>query len=195
MTEPFLGAKLAILVHDRVVTILRDDIPTIPWPGCWDLPGGAREGVETPEETVLRELKAELDKLEEFHRVFGAYLQTTPSPAIPREVFQGRVTLLEEELEEYREAYRTEDLVEIADALTDLLYVVLGTIVSHGLQDHAEDLFAEVHRSNMSKLDANGKARFRSDGKVIKSDGFFKPDLERILARYLDRSPDTQPFK
>ena len=60
MTEPFLGAKLAILVHDRIVTILRDDIPTIPWPGHWDLPGGGREGSETPEDTVLRELKEEL---------------------------------------------------------------------------------------------------------------------------------------
>ena len=59
MTEPFLGAKLAILVGDRIITILRDDIPTIPWPGHWDLPGGAREGAETPEETVLRELKAD----------------------------------------------------------------------------------------------------------------------------------------
>ena len=74
----------------------------------------------------------------------------------------------------------------IADALTDLLYVVLGTIVSHGLQDHAEELFTEVHRSNMSKLDSNGEARFRSDGKVIKSDRFFKPDLASILAEYLD---------
>jgi predicted HAD superfamily Cof-like phosphohydrolase len=54
------------------------------------------------------------------------------------------------------------------------------------MQDHAQDLFAEVHRSNMSKLDKNGEARFREDGKVIKSDRFFKPDLERILAEYLD---------
>ena len=60
MTEPFLGAKLAILVGDRIVTILRDDIPTIPWPGHWDIPGGAREGDETPEACVLRELDEEL---------------------------------------------------------------------------------------------------------------------------------------
>ena len=61
MTEPFLGAKLAILVGDQVVTILRDDIPTIPWPGLWDLPGGGREADETPEECVIRELKEELN--------------------------------------------------------------------------------------------------------------------------------------
>lgn len=60
MTEPFLGAKLAILVGERIVTILRDDIPTIPWPGHWDIPGGAREGTETPEACVLRELEEEL---------------------------------------------------------------------------------------------------------------------------------------
>ena len=60
MTEPFRGAKLAIMVGDRIVTILRDDIPTIPWPGHWDLPGGARDPGETPEECVLREVFEEL---------------------------------------------------------------------------------------------------------------------------------------
>ena len=60
VTEPFHGAKLAILVGDGIVTILRDEIPGIPWPGYWDLPGGGREGEETPEACVLRELKEEL---------------------------------------------------------------------------------------------------------------------------------------
>ncbi|MEM9970741.1 MAG: NUDIX hydrolase [Pseudomonadota bacterium] len=60
MTEAFLGAKVAILVGDRVVTILRDDTPTIPWPNTWDLPGGGREGTETPEETLRREVREEL---------------------------------------------------------------------------------------------------------------------------------------
>ncbi len=60
MTEPFIGAKLAILVGTRLVVILRDDIATIPYPNHWDLPGGGREGQETPEETVLRETKEEI---------------------------------------------------------------------------------------------------------------------------------------
>lgn len=60
MSGGFRGAKLAILVKQSIVTLLRDDIPTIPWPGCWDLPGGGREGNETPEACVLRELNEEL---------------------------------------------------------------------------------------------------------------------------------------
>ena len=68
-----------------------------------------------------------------------------------------RVSLIQEELDEYREAAEAHDLVGVADALSDLMYVVLGTYVSHGLQDVAEALFAEVHASNMSKLDANGR--------------------------------------
>ena len=73
MTEPFLGAKLALLVGNRIVTILRDDIPNIPWPGHWDLPGGGREGDETPEACVLRELEEELDlRLEEHQLTYKA---------------------------------------------------------------------------------------------------------------------------
>ena len=75
------------------------------------------------------------------------------------------------------------DIVEIADALTDMLYVLLGTFIAHGLQDIAEELFAEVHRSNMSKLDEQGKPIFREDGKVLKSDQFSDPDLRSIIAK------------
>ncbi|MGI9393953.1 MAG: NUDIX domain-containing protein [Boseongicola sp.] len=60
MTEPFIGAKLAILVGTRLVAILRDDLASIPYPSHWDLPGGGREGQETPEETVLRETREEI---------------------------------------------------------------------------------------------------------------------------------------
>ena len=60
MSEPFHGAKAAIFVGDRLVTVLRDDIAGIEWPGWWDLPGGGREGDETPEETVLREIREEV---------------------------------------------------------------------------------------------------------------------------------------
>jgi predicted HAD superfamily Cof-like phosphohydrolase len=69
----------------------------------------------------------------------------------------------------------------VADALTDLAYVVFGTYVAHGLQDVAEALFDEVHRSNMSKLDENGRPIYRPDGKVLKSNRFREPDLAAIL--------------
>ena len=64
-----------------------------------------------------------------------------------------------------------------------MLYVLLGTFITHGLQDIAEELFAEVHRSNMSKLDEQGKPIFRQDGKVLKSDQFSDPDLRSIIAK------------
>jgi predicted HAD superfamily Cof-like phosphohydrolase len=127
-------------------------------------------------------LKQQLDALVEFHQVFGAHIEETPAVDVPDEVIALRVNLIQEELNEYRHAAEAHDLIEVADALSDLLYVVLGTYVSHGLQDLAEALFAEVHRSNMSKLDANGQVIYRADGKVLKSDRWYPPDLGSILA-------------
>ena len=127
-------------------------------------------------------MKDQLDDLVEFHRVFGAHIEDEPRVDLPDEVIALRVSLIQEELNEYREAAEARDLVAVADALSDLMYVVLGTYVSHGLQDLAEVLFAEVHRSNMSKLDENGKVICRADGKVLKSDRWRPPDLFSILA-------------
>ncbi|MGB0384087.1 MAG: hypothetical protein ACPGWR_04605 [Ardenticatenaceae bacterium] len=126
-------------------------------------------------------MKEQLAKLREFHETFECYLEDEPTVQIPREVFEVRVKLFEEELAEYGEAYQDGDLVEVADALTDMLYVLLGTFVTHGLQDVAINLFDEVHRSNMSKLDENGGVVRRADGKVLKSALYSPPDLERIL--------------
>ena len=117
-----------------------------------------------------------------FHRVFGAHVEDAPTVDLPDEVIALRVSLIQEELNEYREAAEAHDLVAVADALSDLMYVVLGTYVSHGLQNAAEALFAEVHRSNMSKLDASGNVIYRVDGKVLKSDRWRPPDLRAILA-------------
>jgi predicted HAD superfamily Cof-like phosphohydrolase len=104
-----------------------------------------------------------------------------PQADLDAETIALRVSLIQEELDEYQEAAEAHDLVGIADALSDLMYVVLGTYVAHGLQDVAEPLFAEVHRSNMSKLDANGEVLYRSDGKVLKSTLWRPPDLKAIL--------------
>ena len=126
-------------------------------------------------------MKDQLDDLVEFHRVFGAHIEDAPTVDLPDEVIALRVSLIQEELNEYREAAESCDLVAVADALSDLMYVVLGTYVSHGLQDVAEALFAEVHRSNMSKLDENGQVIYRADGKVLKSNRWSPPDLRAIL--------------
>jgi len=127
-------------------------------------------------------LKDQLDKLVEFHSIFGAHIKGAPTADLPEEVIALRVSLIQEELNEYRHAAEAHDLVAVADALSDLMYVVLGTYVSHGLQQVAEALFDEVHRSNMSKLDEKGQVIYRSDGKVLKSELWSPPDLAKILS-------------
>jgi predicted HAD superfamily Cof-like phosphohydrolase len=92
-----------------------------------------------------------------------------------------RYTLMREENEEYLEAAQRGDLVEIADALGDQLYILFGTMLRHGLQYKIEEVFDEIHRSNMSKLDENGKPIYREDGKVLKSNLYFRPDIRSIL--------------
>ncbi len=126
-------------------------------------------------------MRAELEALLEFHRAMRVYYAERPQATLPPDVAAVRLALLEEELQEYREALAAGDLVEIADALTDLLYVLLGTMISHGLQEVAEDLFAEVHRSNMTKLGPDGQVVYREDGKVLKPPTFEPPDLRRVL--------------
>ena len=88
---------------------------------------------------------------------------------------------MKEENEEYLEAAQQGDLVEVADALGDMLYILCGTILKHGLQHKIEEVFEEIQRSNMSKLDENGKAIYREDGKILKSSLYFKPNISKIL--------------
>lgn len=94
-----------------------------------------------------------------------------------------RFNLMKEENEEYLEACRNGDIVEIADALGDMMYILFGTICKHGLQHRIADIFDEIHRSNMSKLDADGRPIYREDGKVMKSDQYFRPDIRAVLER------------
>lgn len=128
-------------------------------------------------------MKDQLESVRCFHEVFQGYMEHTPTAKVPAEISEGRIKMLLEELDEYRAAVHNQDIVEIADALTDLLYVLLGTFIAHGLQDIAGALFDEVHRSNMSKLDEQGAPIFRPDGKVMKSDQFSAPDLRSIIAK------------
>ena len=92
-----------------------------------------------------------------------------------------RYSLMKEENEEYLQAAKEGDLTEIADALGDMLYILCGTILTHGLQHKMAEVFQEIQRSNMSKLDKNGKPIFIEDGKVLKSNLYFKPNIKKIL--------------
>lgn len=114
----------------------------------------------------------------EFHETFGHPVALTPT-LVPRKVFELRHDLIAEELAEYIEACEKGDLVEIADALADLQYVLSGTAVVHGL--NLGPLVAEVHRSNMSKLGEDGKPIYREDGKVLKGPNFFLPNLTLVI--------------
>jgi len=128
-------------------------------------------------------LLAKIGSVEEFHNVFKIGNRQHPAGQISEEEFLLRHRLMREENEEYLEACKNGDLVEIADALGDMMYILFGTILTHGLQHKIEDVFDEIHRSNMSKLDENGKPIYREDGKVMKSELYFKPDISKILSR------------
>ncbi len=136
-------------------------------------------------------MRRELDALLAFHRAMNIYIAERPTAQLPEDVAAVRLALLEEELQEYREALASGDLVAVADALTDLLYVLLGTFVSHGLQDVAEALFDEVHRSNMTKRGPDGQVIYREDGKVLKPPTYEPPDLRRVLEQY-EAQPEAQ---
>ena len=73
--------------------------------------------------------------------------------------------------------------MEVADALGDMLYILCGTIIEHGMQHKIEEVFEEIQKSNMSKLGADGKPIYREDGKVLKGPGYFKPDIKSILEK------------
>lgn len=117
----------------------------------------------------------------EFHDSFGIPNKYTPLAKVDEKDLNLRYSLMKEENEEYLQAAKEGDLTEIADALGDMLYILCGTILTHGLQNKMAEVFQEIQRSNMSKLDKNGKPIFREDGKVLKSELYFKPNIKKIL--------------
>ena len=121
-----------------------------------------------------------------FHDAFSIENEEKPKALISDNEILLRFNLMREENEEYFEAAKDGDLIEIADALGDMLYILCGTILKHGMQDKIEEVFTEIQRSNMSKLDIDGNPIYREDGKVLKSDQYFKPNIKAIL----DREPE-----
>lgn len=125
--------------------------------------------------------RSTLDQVQEFHETYG--LPVKNSPTISDEKTNAlRINLLAEELEELKEALEQGDLVETLDALIDLQYVLDGAFLSFGMQSLKTPAFDEVHRSNMSKLGADGKPIVRpEDGKILKGPDYFKPDIKQFL--------------
>ena len=126
------------------------------------------------------EFKEIIDHVATFHTSFGIENNQTPT-LLDDAGSRLRFELMKEENEEYLEATKHGDMVEIADALGDQLYILCGTLLRHGLQHKIEEVFLEIQRSNMSKLDADGNPIYREDGKVLKSELYFKPDIRSVL--------------
>lgn len=125
--------------------------------------------------------KSTLDQVREFHETYGLPVKNTPDISDPK-TNDLRINLLAEELDELKEALVDGDVVGVLDALTDLQYVLDGAYLSFGLHNVKEAAFAEVQRSNMSKLGEDGKPiRRESDGKILKGPNFFEPDLAQFV--------------
>ncbi|MDA9234699.1 nucleoside triphosphate pyrophosphohydrolase family protein [Polaribacter sp.] len=126
-------------------------------------------------------MKNKIAAVHKFHTAFKLNIQDTPTVAIAEDRKKLRFELMKEENEEYLEAAENNDLVEVADALGDMLYILCGTIIEHGMQDKIEEVFHEIQRSNMSKLGEDGSPIYREDGKVLKGPNYFKPNIAAIL--------------
>jgi predicted HAD superfamily Cof-like phosphohydrolase len=118
----------------------------------------------------------EIKDVENFHKAFNL-----PINEVNDKVKELRCKLIAEEAREVIDAINNEPVEDIAKEICDLLYVTFGAIVEYGLQDKIEECFAEVQRSNLSKLDENGKPIYREDGKVIKSHLYSPANIKSIL--------------
>jgi predicted HAD superfamily Cof-like phosphohydrolase len=129
-------------------------------------------------------MKNQIEMVKEFINAFNLPSEDNPAPLeLDRSVLRHK--LLKEEVQELYEASLSGDLVGCADGIVDCLYIILGTAHELGMTSMLEELFEEVHKSNMSKLD-NGKAKYRADGKVMKGKNYFKPNLLQILTASKD---------
>ena len=119
------------------------------------------------------------NKVKTFMETFGQEVKTKPSFSTDK-INSLRYDLIKEELEELKEAMENKDLLEVADALTDILYVTYGA--GHAFGIDLDKCFAEVQNSNMSKLSKNGEPIYNESGKVMKGPNYFKPDLTKFVS-------------
>ena len=118
------------------------------------------------------------EKVGTFMKTFGQEVKENSSFSTD-EINELRINLIKEELDELIEAMNKKDLIEVADALTDILYVTYGA--GHAFGINLDECFQEVQNSNMSKLDYNGKPIYNDKGKVMKGPYYFKPDLSKFI--------------
>ena len=126
-------------------------------------------------------------EITEFNEAFGYPAPKKPTIKANNKL---RSKLIIEELTEYNDAVKDNDIVEIADAIGDMLYLVLGAAVEHGIE--IEPVFNEIHRSNMSKLGEDGKPIYREDGKVLKGSNYFKPNISKTLVHSINYKPGVK---
>ena len=122
-----------------------------------------------------------IDKVKEFHQKFGQ--KVSSSQEWDEKTAKRRYDLIKEELDELQEGLLNKDPVEVFEALLDLEYVVLGSVLELGFYNKYQEGFDEVRNSNMSKLGEDGNPIYREDGKVLKGPNYFEPNLEKILGR------------
>lgn len=125
-------------------------------------------------------MKKIIKKRKQFNTAFGLKTNNKPT-SLNKSRVNLHYDLLKEELDEYLENAIDQNIVETADAITDIFYVLLGAAAEHGMIDYLQSMFNEVHRSNMSKLGDDGEPIYREDGKVLKSKKFTKPNLKPII--------------
>jgi predicted HAD superfamily Cof-like phosphohydrolase len=128
-------------------------------------------------------MKNKIAAVSKFHTAFKLNMNSKPVVDIGEDRKKLRFDLMKEENEEYLEAAKNNDLVEVADALGDMLYILCGTIIEHGMQEKIEAVFNEIQKSNMSKLGKDGAPIYREDGKVLKGPNYFKPNISAILEK------------
>ena len=126
-------------------------------------------------------MKKQLDSVKQFHDTYKIGYSNNPIADLGPEKNKLRFKLMSEENEEYLDASNNNEIIEVADALGDMLYILCGTIIEHGMQDITEPVFDEIQKSNMSKLGEDGNPIFREDGKVMKGPNYFKPDFKKFF--------------
>jgi len=126
-------------------------------------------------------MQNQLKSVKIFHEAFGIKISNKPTLELSKDILKLRHSLMVEENNEYLKAVEERNLIEVADALGDMLYILCGTILTHGFQNLIEDIFDEIQSSNMSKLGDDGKPIYRNDGKVLKGPNYKKPNIKKFL--------------